>query len=129
MRKFVIIVTVMVAVAGLAAGCVGEVETYTDSGQAISVGINQEFVIALGSNPTTGYSWQVSYDQSRLELIGGASTYQASKEVEQGTVGAGGIEYFHFKALKAGEAEVTLVYQRSWEEELLEQKVFTVNVE
>jgi len=127
MRKLVILVTA-VAIACLLAGCVGEVETYTDSGQAISIGINQEFVIALGSNPTTGYSWQASYDQSRLELIGGESTYQASKEAEQGTVGAGGIEYFRFKALKAGEAEVTMVYQRPWEEEILEQKVFTVNV-
>ncbi|MFC1912903.1 protease inhibitor I42 family protein [Chloroflexota bacterium] len=125
MRKLMILATVVVAC--LLAGCVGEVETYTDSGRAINTSINQEFVIALGSNPTTGYSWQASYDQSRLELIGGESTYQARKD-EQGTVGAGGIEYFRFKSLKAGEAELTMVYKRPWEEEILERKVFTVNV-
>ena len=126
MKKFLIPVTLVVAIACLVAGCVGEVKTYTDSGQTISIGINQEFVIALGSNPTTGYSWQESYDETMLELVGGESTYKESKE---GVVGAGGIEYFRFKVLKAGETEITLVYKRAWEEEIVEQKVFTVNIE
>lgn len=126
MKKFLIPVTLVVAIACLVAGCVGEVKTYTDSGQTISIGVNQEFVIALGSNPTTGYSWQGSYDETMLELVGGESTYKESKE---GVVGAGGIEYFRFKALKAGETEITLVYKRPWEEEIVEQKVFTVNIE
>jgi len=129
MKKFLIPVTLVVAIACLVAGCVGEVKTYTDSGRTISIGINQEFVIALGSNPTTGYSWQESYDETMLELVGGESTYKASKEAKQGVVGAGGIEYFRFKALKAGETEITLVYKRPWEEEIVEQKVFTVNIE
>ena len=129
MKKFLILVTVVVATACLVAGCVGEVKTYTDSGQTISIGINQEFVIALGSNPTTGYSWQESYDETMLELVGGESTYKESKEAKQGVVGAGGIEYFRFKALKAGETEITLVYKRPWEEEIVEQKIFTVNIE
>ena len=47
MKKFWLLVAV-VAIC-LAAGCVGEVKTYTDSGQAISIGVNQEFIIALGS--------------------------------------------------------------------------------
>ncbi len=126
MKKFLIPVTLVVAIACLVAGCVGEVKTYTDSGQTISIGINQEFVIALGSNPTTGYSWQESYDETVLELVGGESTYKESKE---GVVGAGGIEYFRFKALKAGGTEITLAYKRPWEEEIVEQKVFTVNIE
>ena len=53
----------------LAAGCVGAVETHTDPGQTVTININQQFVIALGSNQTTGYSWQESYDQTMLELV------------------------------------------------------------
>jgi len=128
MKNFLILVAVL-AIPCLVAGCVGEIETYTDSGQTISIDINQEFVIALGSNPTTGYSWQSSYDETRLELVGGESTYEVGKEAKEGTVGAGGIEYFRFKALKAGETEITMVYKRPWEEEILEQKVFTVNIQ
>jgi len=106
------------------AGCVGQVETYTDPGQTIDIGVNQEFVIALGSNLTTGYSWQESYDQSVLELV--EKIYK--EEAKQGVVGAGGVEYFRFKALKTERTKITLVYKRSWEEEILDQKVFTLNI-
>ena len=45
-----------------------------------------------------------------------------------GLVGAGGTELFRFKALKKGEAEITMSYKRSWETEILDQKAFTVDV-
>ncbi len=127
--KRLLILVAMVAIS-LAAGCVGGVKTYTDSGQTIDIGVNQEFVIALGSNPTTGYGWQESYDENIVELIGGESTYKPSKETKQGVVGAGGVEYFRFKTLKTGETEIALVYKRPWEEPTPQDvtKVFTVSI-
>ena len=122
MMKHLILVA-MVAIL-LMTGCAGGVKTYTDSTQTINTGTNQEFIIALDSNPTTGYSWQASYDESVLELVG--KSYEMGEEAKQGVVGAGGVEYFQFKALKAGKTEITLVYKRPWEEESLYQKVFTV---
>ena len=126
MKRLLILVAV-VAVCMLA-GCVGGVKTYNDSGQTINIGINQQFAIALGSNPTTGYSWQVSHNEDMLELV--KSEYEMSKEAEQGVVGAGGTEFFWFKALKAGKTEITLVYKRPWEEPSPQDitKVFTVNI-
>ena len=126
MKRLVILVAV-VAIC-LLAGCVGEVKTYTDSGQTIDIGVNQEFVIALGSNPTTGYSWQESHDENILELV--EKTYKPGKEAKQGLVGAGGVEYFRFKTLKTGETEITLVYKRPWEESTPQDitKVFTINI-
>ena len=124
MKKFLILIALLTTC--LVAGCVGEVKTYTDSGQVIDIGVNQEFVIALGSNPTTGYKWQESHDENILELT--ESKYEMGKEAKEGVVGAGGIEYFRFKALKRGETEITMVYKRPWEEESLDQKVFTVNI-
>jgi inhibitor of cysteine peptidase len=121
-KRFLLLL--MVLTAFLVAGCL-QVETYTDEGQGIDTEVNQQFVIALGSNPTTGYGWQASYDETMLELVGGQSTY---KEAESGLVGAGGIEYFHFKALKAGRTAIALVYKRSWEEEAIAQKVFAVHI-
>ena len=123
-----LLILLVVAATCLVAGCVGEVNTYTDPGQTIDIGVNQEFVIALGSNLTTGYSWQASYDETMLELVGGQSTYKLSEEAKQGLVGAGGVEYFRFKALKTERTKITLVYKRSWEEEILDQKVFTLNI-
>ncbi len=126
MRKFLILVMVAVIAASLIAGCASGVKTYTDSGQAISVGANQEFIIALDSNPTTGYSWQESHDETIIKLV--EKTYKQGEQAEKGLVGAGGVEYFRFKALKAGETRITMTYQRPWEKEALEQKVFTVKI-
>ena len=111
----------------LVAGCVGAVETYTDPGHTVTISVNEEFVIALGSNQTTGYSWQESHDNSILELV--EKVYK--EEAKKGVVGAGGVEYFRFKALKAGETEITLVYKRPWEEPTPQDvtKVFTINIE
>ncbi len=68
MKKFLILITVAVIATSLVAGCV-EVKTYTDSGRTINIGVNQEFVIAIGANPTTGYDWEVSLDETILELV------------------------------------------------------------
>lgn len=122
MKKLLILM--LIAAALIVAGCIGVAETYTDPGQTVNIGVNQQFVVALGSNPTTGYSWEESHDQTVLELM--EKSYK--EEAKEGMVGAGGIEYFRFKALKAGETEITLTYQRSWEEEVLDQKVFTVYI-
>ncbi len=121
-----LLILVVLAGACLLAGCVGEVTTYTDSGQAIGIGVNQEFIIALGSNPTTGYRWQESHDDNVLKLV--ERKYEMGQEAKQGVVGAGGVDYFRFKALKTGKTEITLVYKRSGEKETVEQKVFTINI-
>ncbi len=126
MKRLLMLVTVTLVAISLVAGCVGEVKTYTDSGQAITIGVDQEFVIALGSNPTTGYGWQKSQDENMLRLV--EKKYKPGEEAEEGAVGAGGVEYFRFKALKTGKTEITLVYKRPWEEEILAQKVFIVNI-
>ena len=99
MKNFVI--SSIAAVVGICvlAGCTREREglkTYTDSNQIIDIRIRQEFVIALDSNITTGYSWQVSYDQNMLELV--EKTYEQNPN-PQGLSGVGGVEYFRFKAL------------------------------
>ncbi len=129
MKKFLILITGAVIAISLVAGCVGEIKTYIDAGQTIDIDVNQEFVIALGANPTTGYDWEVSLDETMLELV--EKIYKLAEEAEHEIVGAGGVDYFRFKALKAGETEITMVYRRAWEEPTPQDvtKVFTVNIE
>jgi inhibitor of cysteine peptidase len=121
-----LLILMLVAAALTVVGCIGVAKTYDDPGQAVNIGVNQEFIIALGSNPSTGYSWQESHDQTMLELV----KWEYEEQAEEGVVGAGGIEYFRFKAVKAGQTEITLVYQRTWEEPNPQDmtKVFTVYV-
>jgi len=127
-KKFLILATVAIVAISLVAGCVGEIKTYIDSGQTIDIGVDQEFIIAIGANPTTGYDWEVSLDETILELV--EKTYKLPEEAEHEVVGAGGVDYFRFKALKKGKTEITMVYKRSWEEPTAqdETKVFTVNI-
>jgi predicted secreted protein len=121
-KRFLLLIVVLVAC--LVPGCIGEIETYTDEGQAIDTGVNQQFVIALGSNLTTGYGWQASYDETMIELV----EWIYKEEAKNGLLGGGGVEYFRFKALKSARTEITLVYKRAWEEEILAQKVFVIHI-
>ena len=91
----------------------------------INTTVNQEFTIALDSNPTTGYSWEASYDGNILSLV--KKEYK-QKETMPGMVGVGGTQYYQFQALKTGETEITVTYKRSWKTGYYEQKVFTVDI-
>ena len=93
----------------------------------LRVEVDQEFVISLVSNPTTGYGWQVTYHETILELV--EQTYEPGLAAKQGVVGAGGTELFRFRVLETGPTEIILVYKRAWEEPSPDDvtKVFTVN--
>ena len=124
MKRLLVLVTVVLLVLSLVAGCGGEIMTYTDAGQTIDIGLGKEFIIALGANLTTGYKWEAHNPDNMIMII--ENTYQPGKE--EGVVGAGGVEYFRFKAVKKGSTEIIMTYKRPGEEESLDQKVFTINI-
>lgn len=126
MKKLVAVVAFVLLVSIMAAGCGGgNVKTYNDAGDTIEAKVNAEFIIALASNPSTGYSWFADYDEAQFKLV--SDEYQ-QENTEEMIVGAGGTQYLRFKALKAGSFEITIEYQRSWEGEPIDQKVFSVSV-
>jgi inhibitor of cysteine peptidase len=128
MKRIWLLVAVVVLTLGMVAGCT-TVMTYDDEGHEIDIGVGEEFIIALGSNPTTGYSWQASYDETKLELVGGEPTYEPD-ETDEPAMGAGGVDYFRFKALAAGETEITLTYAQPWGGgDVGETKVFSVVID
>lgn len=125
MKGFLVLVIVSMLTVCLMAGCGGGVKTYIDAGKTIITGVDREFIIALDSNPTTGYRWQESHEVSMLSLV--EDIYEPDEKAE-GLVGAGGTQYYCFKALKEGSTEINLVYKRSWEEETARERVFKVNI-
>ena len=125
MKKFLVLVGASVLLVSLVAGCGGGVKTYVDPEEKITVGIEDEFIIALDSNPTTGYDWEVSCDWYKLILV--EKKYEPDEKAK-GLVGAGGTQYFRFTSQKTGDTDVTFVYKRHWETEILEQKVFKVEI-
>ena len=86
----------------------------------------QTVTIQLDSNPTTGYSWQVSQSKDLFDI---QSSY-TSDETEEILDGAGGTETFVLTAKNPGTCEVSFSYVRPWEktEEPDEQVVYTFKV-
>ncbi|MBI2288261.1 MAG: protease inhibitor I42 family protein [Chloroflexi bacterium] len=127
MKRFWLLLMVALVVALPVAGCLGEVKTYADSGQTISIGVDKEFIVVLGSIPSTGYSWHASYDTSVIKLVD--KRYEMDKQAGERVIGAGGVEFFRFRALKKGETRITMTYKREWEEKIVDEKLFTIKVE
>ncbi len=90
--------------------------------EKIEVPVNESFTITLDSNPTTGYRWEVNYDEKFLELI-----FRKFHQLSGG-IGSGGHEEFEFKGLTPCETEVEMIYKREWEEKSLKIKSFRVKV-
>lgn len=98
-----------------------------DDGSVIELSAGRALVVTLESNPTTGYSWEVSeVDESVLVQMGEPEFKEAATEGEQ-VVGAGGTETFYF-ASAAGETTLTLVYHKPWEEDVDPLEIFSVEV-
>ena len=125
MKRFLVLTSILVA--SLIAGCGGGVKTYVDTEKPISVGIEDEFIIALDANPTTGYDWEVSCDWYKLHLV--EEKYTPDEKAAR-LVRAGGTQYFRFQASKTGKTDITFVYKRPWEEPTPQDvtKVFKVEI-
>ncbi len=122
--RWLVILFVILMVSG---GCsVAEVQLDANSnGTQKELARGQTVVVALDSNPTTGYSWAVSdVDQNVLRQVGNSS-YQSSNS---NLTGAGGVETFQFEAENAGLTTLKLVYRRPWETNVAPIKTFTVQV-
>jgi inhibitor of cysteine peptidase len=124
------ITVLSLAVLLLFAGCnsAGEVMLEeSDNGGQISLEIGQILSITLPSNPTTGYSWEaIALEQAILAQSGNP---EYVSEAEGDLVGAGGTETFRFEAVASGEAQLTLIYHRQFEEGVEPIDTFSVTVE
>lgn len=80
--------------------------------------------VVLPANPSTGYIWEVGfYNQSVLKPFGEPEFSNSST-----SLGAEESEKLHFEAIGAGETELILVYQRSFENQGVDQQTFGVDV-
>lgn len=67
--------------------------------------------LQLPENPSTGYSWHISWDPAdALELVG--DTYTPDQPV---LAGSGGVRSFVLRVAQAGDATITVQYGRWWE--------------
>jgi inhibitor of cysteine peptidase len=114
---------------GIVAGQVGAggatvVTEQTHGDVSLKVGAVLE--VRLEANHTTGYSWVFAPAVNPVLMRQGKAVYQ--EHVAGGTVGAGGVEVWRFKAVKAGKQGLQFEYRRPWEKGSPPAKVVTFAV-
>jgi inhibitor of cysteine peptidase len=97
----------------------------TDNGKTIEVLRFRAIRVALESNPTTGYSWQVVSPAGRevLRLYYSAYRHSASR-----LLGSGGTQEFKFRPMARGTATIKAVYTRPWEHAATAGREFSVTI-
>ena len=127
MKKAVIMLALLMALAAALTGCGQTEAVYGRDDMSISVKSGEKFTIKLEANPTTGYDWSVSVSDEAVVSLE-KSEYLPDEKVS-GAVGAGGARVLVFKANDAGAATIDLVYQRSWEPKEDDERLrYTVTV-
>lgn len=97
----------LISLAVFVLGCVSP-EPPAPESQEYIVTVGEEFTIPLGSNPSTGYDWTVKTDTAMLEFMGDES------ELTWNTAPGNQVfRAYKFKALKAGNTNITMIYERS----------------
>jgi len=80
----------------------------TDPSVPVEAAAGSEFYIAVESNPTTGYHWEVTNSWNPNIMVMAAKEYQSTSL--EGIVGGGGLDIWRFNALSAGEVTFTISY-------------------
>lgn len=99
-----------------------------------NAGVNDEFYIKIHGNPTTGYSWYLSENSDKENLLAlnlsdvdSSADYQVDPH-PPGFVGIGGTFYFRFKGLKEGNYNLFFVKKRIWEKTNISERLVIINV-
>jgi len=97
----------------------------TADGTTVQLTRGQVLDIELPSNPSAGYSWQLSGARPS-QLASVTDSYEATGEPN--VVGAGGYQVFSYSAAEAGTGTLKLDYVRPWETGVAPAKTFSITV-
>ena len=97
---------------------------WSEIDQGVGLEVGDILEVVLPANPSTGYIWEVGfYNQSVLKPYGESEFSSTSTNL-----GAEESQLLHFEAIGDGDTELVLVYQRSFENEGVDQQTFQVYV-
>ena len=86
-----------------------------EPGKPVQVKPGEQFEVVLASNMTTGYQWQLA-DSAMGGIVALVSSTYTPDPAPPGVAGSGGNERWVFRGAKPGEARVSMVYVRPWEQ-------------
>jgi len=92
--------------------------------------VGQTLAIALPSNATTGYRWQVADTYGDVLAPGAPFGEEVVDAHAPGVVGVGGATSWRFRAMRPGVVILTFAYGRSWERDTppAETATYTITV-
>ncbi|WP_339514889.1 protease inhibitor I42 family protein [Pseudomonas sp. RL_15y_Pfl2_60] len=88
----------------------------------LSLTADQQLIVTLPSNPTTGFRWVVRDAAPAVLTSLGPEVY--SNPEESGLVGSAGKSTWRYKVKQAGEGHLLMTYQRPWETEVAPAQTF-----
>jgi inhibitor of cysteine peptidase len=95
---------------------------YRKTDAQIRAKVGDPFIIELECNPTTGYQWRLTLDESKVKLVD--QHYQTAGS----GVGSGGLERFICQPVKGGQTSIRATYKRQWETTSRKQQDFLVRI-
>jgi inhibitor of cysteine peptidase len=99
------------------------------SGQQVNLQRDQEMILQLAANPSTGYRWHIELTASAvLDELDREQFLPTSNG--GGAAGAGGVSVWRFRAARTGTDLLRLAYSRPFETKVPAAKsvVYTINV-
>ena len=121
----IFVTTFCILTIAIFSGCRAGIKEYRNFQEPIEVKSGNNFIIALESNRTTGYEWQLAkpLDAATVELIG--SQYLAPDTKRIGTAGK---EHWTFKGVGRGKTPIFFKYVRPWEKNIAPAKELTFKI-
>ena len=96
-----------------------------NSGDTITILPGEIIRVKLRSNPSTGYSWELGPLEDGFFEVEHKFQADPHKEYE---AGYGGCDFWTFKAERPGETDISLSYERPWEDNRPADKTFKLHV-
>ncbi len=95
-----------------------------DSGRTLELRAGDRMDLALFENGTTGFRWEIAaIDETIIQQTG-----EPEFKRDSDAMGSGGKKTFHFVMVAPGEADLKLLYRRSWEANVPPALTFRVTI-
>jgi len=98
--------------------------TAKDAGSTVTLRVGDSLEIALEGNPTTGYTWEIAPGAGALMEQWGEREFKPYSSA----LGSGGMFTLRFKAIQQGEAQLKLIYHRTFEPDVPPLQTFEIKL-
>ena len=114
MRRLALAASLVALTAGCAAPPMPREINEAVEGARVTLAREQELVVSLDGNQTTGFRWSLTRDALPILVQIGDATY-VPRQADGKLAGSGGLTTFRFRAVVAGTTSLGFSYRRPWE--------------